>query len=68
MSDAADIANDANQAGIDSVLANRTRYEGESAIICRDCGDKIYEARRQLVPGCQRCRDCEEMADQRKRK
>ncbi|GAB7078329.1 TraR/DksA C4-type zinc finger protein [Megalodesulfovibrio paquesii] len=28
---------------------------------CTDCGDPIPAARRQAMPGCRRCRDCQEL-------
>lgn len=32
----------------------------ESLTHCEDCGEPIPEARRLAVPGCTRCRDCQE--------
>lgn len=30
-----------------------------SRLYCVDCGDPIPEERRQAVPGCRRCYDCQ---------
>lgn len=32
---------------------------GPSRLYCTDCGDKIPDARRALVQGCQRCYACQ---------
>lgn len=32
-----------------------------SAVRCLECGGEIPEARRKALPGCIRCRDCEEL-------
>jgi len=47
------------------VLA-RTQGAGESALHCIDCGVDIPEARRQAVPGCQRCVDCQSVFERRR--
>lgn len=36
-------------------------YARPSARYCEDCDDEIPEARRAVVPGCQRCVECEEV-------
>ncbi|MEW6489986.1 MAG: DUF1353 domain-containing protein [Thermodesulfobacteriota bacterium] len=33
---------------------------------CLDCGDPIPRARREAVPGCRRCRDCEADTERRR--
>lgn len=38
----------------------RMSAPAESAIECEDCGEQIPEARRQAVPGCTRCIECQE--------
>lgn len=35
----------------------------ESARWCIDCGEPIPEARRLAVPGCSRCVDCQQFAE-----
>lgn len=62
MADEADIANDYVERQLQSTLNNRVKYQGiESALYCEDCGDRIPDARREAVPGCQSCRDCAEI-------
>jgi len=45
----------------------RAQTTGASAFFCIDCGVDIPEARRQAVPGCQRCIDCQTRHEQRAR-
>lgn len=64
--DVADRANDLMQERIDSILAARAPARGGvSALECVDCGEGIPERRRQAVSGCQRCIDCQTLADRR---
>ncbi|GAB7082300.1 TraR/DksA C4-type zinc finger protein [Megalodesulfovibrio paquesii] len=35
----------------------------EWAVWCCDCGEPISAARRQAMPGCRRCRDCQACQD-----
>lgn len=45
---------------------NRARSKlprGESARVCRECGETIPEARRRAVPGVRLCIACQEAAD-----
>lgn len=65
MSDAADIANDRAQAELDHILQNRPRPTIDpSALECEDCLVTIPEARRQAVPGVQKCVACQATAEQ----
>lgn len=48
-------------------VSNRVRYAGTSATHCGDCDEPIPERRRQAIPGCQRCTDCQEIYDIRNR-
>ncbi|HCI6474758.1 TPA: TraR/DksA family transcriptional regulator [Klebsiella quasipneumoniae subsp. quasipneumoniae] len=41
----------------------RINHEAVSATHCRDCGEEIPERRRELVAGCQRCADCQEVEE-----
>ena len=49
--------------------AARRRGAGKGAACCAptteciDCGDPIPERRRQAVPGCKRCVDCQELLE-----
>ena len=47
-------------------IASRVQYQGESAEYCDDCGVPIPQARRQAVPGCQRCVDCQGIREVRR--
>lgn len=47
-------------------LDNRVVYQGVSATECDSCGDDIPEARRQAVPGCRFCVDCQGLMEVRR--
>ena len=38
-----------------------------SAQECEECGEIIHEARREAVPGCRLCIDCQRIEEQRQR-
>ncbi|MDP2432908.1 MAG: TraR/DksA family transcriptional regulator [Pseudomonadota bacterium] len=74
MPDEIDRAQDLEQAQRDDALAVRfRRAHGEasreelehmdwrviSALVCVDCDSPIPDARRQAVPGCARCTECQ---------
>lgn len=40
-------------------LARRQLYTGESPTECEECGERIPEARRKIMPGCTRCVACQ---------
>lgn len=65
--DNADYANERMQQAIDEALAARKSKQvaRESATHCNDCDDEIPETRRQAVPGCQLCIDCQEYYEKR---
>lgn len=44
----------------------RRRLTGESAYVCRCCGEEIPEPRRQAVPGTQDCTQCASQFDKTK--
>ncbi|EGQ9177736.1 TraR/DksA family transcriptional regulator [Vibrio alginolyticus] len=49
-------------------LAGAKRIEqGESAHECGECGDPIPEERRQKVPGCKYCTQCQSELERMKR-
>ena len=68
MADIADIGNDYAEKVLADRLDARVRYEGESAEECTDCGEKIAQARRLAVPGCDLCIACAEVRDLRARR
>jgi phage/conjugal plasmid C-4 type zinc finger TraR family protein len=39
------------------------RRRGPSALVCRECGEPIPEARRLAVPGCVHCVHCAEQLE-----
>ncbi len=43
--------------------ARRNVPDGESLLICEECGEEIPEARRQAIPGVRLCIACQEEAD-----
>ena len=51
--------------GID--VARAMLPSGPSAEWCEDCGEKIPEPRRQAMPGCQYCIQCQPKHDARPR-
>lgn len=66
MPDFADYASDAESMHRRAALSARATApnpDAPSALECVDCGDAIPEARRIAVPGCTRCRDCQEEHD-----
>ncbi|ORE30171.1 TraR/DksA C4-type zinc finger protein [Pseudomonas aeruginosa] len=66
--DIVDIANDYAERELAERLNARVQYIhylGESLADCEDCGDEIPVARRALVPGVRKCRECAEMAERR---
>lgn len=66
MADLADRANELVLARLDGLLAARPALViRESAEECQDCGEPIPQARRQAVPGCNRCIDCQARYERR---
>lgn len=63
--DIVDHGNKYAQQLIDSAVANREVYAGTSREICVDCDEPIPEGRRDAIPGCQRCTDCQYIHDRR---
>lgn len=50
-----------NQAARTSGMAAVSAYE------CEECGEPIPEARRQAVPGCRCCIDCQQIEEHKQR-
>lgn len=63
--DIVDIANDYAERELAERLYSRVKCVGESLYECEDCGEEIPVARRALVPGVRKCRDCAELAERR---
>jgi len=64
MADAADIAGDYTERWLDDALAAAVPKAASVALsrfFCIDCDDPIPLGRREAVPGCVRCTDCEEV-------
>jgi phage/conjugal plasmid C-4 type zinc finger TraR family protein len=48
----------------DAVEQARSRLpEGESLTHCEECGEKIPQARREIIPGVRLCVKCQELQD-----
>lgn len=48
-----------------ALAANATRMpQGEGSEFCDECGEQIPPARREAVPGCRLCIDCQREVEQ----
>ena len=70
ISDNLDIAAEITQAATDNILANHAQMMRKAESLkplaeCRQCGERISEARQRAVKGVQCCVACQETADQR---
>lgn len=70
MTDFADRAVEREEEMLGDALAEQRRNDptngktvADSATHCGGCGQQISEARRQAVPGCQLCFDCQDEAN-----
>lgn len=61
-----EMAEQAQAERLQQTLDNRVVYQGESATECKSCGDDIPEARRQAVPGCRFCVECQGLMEVRR--
>ena len=65
--DNADRAADQEQIILNDQIRNACGNAGatvrDSAFECIDCDKPIPQARREVVPGCDRCIDCQELHD-----
>lgn len=64
MADEADIGNETAAQNLAAAIAqarreNRLSVGREGADECEDCGKEIPKRRREAVPGCRRCVDCQ---------
>ncbi|PAV48483.1 hypothetical protein CK486_08520 [Pseudomonas sp. HAR-UPW-AIA-41] len=60
-----EMAEQAAEAERQRAIASRVQYSGESALECESCGDEIPQARREAVPGCQTCIECQALRERR---
>jgi len=61
--DFAQVASDFYLAGALAEHFARSVAKGASRMECIDCEEEIPEARREAVPGCTRCVECQEGAE-----
>jgi phage/conjugal plasmid C-4 type zinc finger TraR family protein len=61
-----ELAQASEEARIQTAIANRVQYRGESATECDSCGVDIPDARRLAVPGCRYCTYCQTLVEVRK--
>ncbi|MBP3063677.1 phage/conjugal plasmid C-4 type zinc finger protein, TraR family [Ectopseudomonas chengduensis] len=61
-----EMAEAAQPARLQQAIDNRVVYQGESATECDSCGDDIPDARRQAVPGCRFCVECQSRQEVRR--
>ena len=63
--DEMDLAQEINERHLEeSIQAQRDKLpRGESNAHCEDCQEPIPEARREAVPGCRRCIDCQTLLE-----
>lgn len=69
MSDLIDVANDhADYLLQVSITQHQRRTAGQatSAEFCADCAEAIPALRREKVPGCQTCLDCQQIREVRR--
>ncbi|EOV8179478.1 TraR/DksA family transcriptional regulator [Raoultella planticola] len=61
-----DQANELAERRLEMTIQNmRINSNAVSAEKCVDCGDEIPMRRRELVAGCQRCAECQEVVEER---
>lgn len=59
-----DAANELAQQRIDmAIAAHRIDRNAVSATHCIECGEDIPQARREAVPGCRTCADCQQIIE-----
>lgn len=64
MADLIDRANEVADAQLQTLIAKQlNRQAGPAALWCEDCGERIPEARRVAVPGCDCCVSCQEIRE-----
>ncbi len=69
MADFADIASDYSEQVLQRTLDARPRFAVHSTLsaeYCEECGVSIPQARREAVPGCELCVDCQALHEVRR--
>ena len=63
--DDVDRAQEINERHLETALQGHLHRQqtGESNTHCEDCRERIPEARREAVPGCRRCIDCQSLLE-----
>lgn len=60
---------DLTQVNIDvltnAAISNISVYRGQSLHFCAECGNRIPENRRNAIPGCKLCFECQTMIEQK---
>lgn len=68
MADKADIAGDLIEKSLEATLANRKQVTHTSTDpYCEECGEEIPAQRREALPGCPTCVDCQQALEHQKR-
>lgn len=52
-----------SELALQNILAARKIYTGKSSLYCHDCGEPIPQARRDAVPGCSFCAECQRLVE-----
>lgn len=66
-----DVIDKANQRASEDLaraLQRRHQFQGASATHCIECDEPIPDQRRELLPGVQRCIDCQQLHEQRNKR
>lgn len=69
MADPADVANDYAEQFLERALNERARAVGQvvgGALECEDCDVAIPQARREALPFCSTCVDCQSIRERRR--
>lgn len=66
MPDILDAVQEKNQFEINSIIANRVKFSGESLEYCEQCGEEIANERRKAIAGVKTCFSCQSKLEQRK--
>lgn len=69
MADKADIADEYIERSLALALANQRNQSApvNDAPYCLECGDEIPAPRRQALPGCATCVDCQQALEHQKK-